>query len=221
MRRKFPTPCRRTDQAATLRIVALGIPVPRQQRIQLIDLGASGHDALENISETVRRVDVGDLCVVHEPRENGPSLGAAFAAGEQMVFLSYPIGLMLRSMPSISTRPSSMKLLGPSQCSGCSGSPWQGQFSSRLSAAVRRAKGLEALDQRSEVGLPKPQLAPSPATANAIRIGVEHRDPLQRFRGRRDRPRTSAAHARSRTLVASDGCSRRVAVDLQDAVVIS
>jgi hypothetical protein len=122
MRRKFPTPCRRADQAATLRIVALGIPVPRQQRIQLIDLGASGHDALENISEIARRVDVVDLCVVHERRENGPSLGAAFAAGEQMVFLSYPIGLMLRSMPSISTRPSSMKLLGLSQCSGCSGS---------------------------------------------------------------------------------------------------
>jgi hypothetical protein len=58
MRRKFPTPCRRADQAATLRIVALGIPVPRQQRIQLIDLGASGHDALENISEIARRVDV-------------------------------------------------------------------------------------------------------------------------------------------------------------------
>jgi hypothetical protein len=84
MRRKFPTPCRRADQAATLRIVALGIPVPRQQRIQLIDLGASGHDALENISEIARRVDVGDLCFVHERRENGPSLGAAFAAGEQM-----------------------------------------------------------------------------------------------------------------------------------------
>lgn len=68
--------------------------------------------------------------------------------------------------------------------------------------------------------------------ADAILNGVEHGDPLQRFLGksatssRRELPRTSAAHARSRTPAAPDRCRSDhalvggIAVDLQDAVAV-
>ena len=56
--------------------------------MQLIDLYTSRDDALENIGQIVPRVDVLQLCRVDERRENGPCLGAAFTAGEQVVLLS-------------------------------------------------------------------------------------------------------------------------------------
>ncbi len=45
--------------------------------------------------------------------------------------------------------------------------------------------GLEVLDQRSGVGLSHRSSLRRRQTANAILNGVEHRDPLQRFRGNR------------------------------------
>ena len=56
--------------------------------MQLIDLGTSRDDALENIGQIVPRVDVLQLCRVDERGENGPCLSAAFTAGEQVVLLS-------------------------------------------------------------------------------------------------------------------------------------
>ena len=82
MRRKFQMPCRRLiRRELCLRTVALGLPIPRQQHVQLIDLCPSRDDALENIGQIVPRVDVLQLCRVDERRENGPCLRAAFRAG--------------------------------------------------------------------------------------------------------------------------------------------
>ena len=61
--------------------------------MELIDLCASRDDALENVGQIVPWVDILQLCRVDERRENGPCLGAAFAAGEQIVLLSKPYRL--------------------------------------------------------------------------------------------------------------------------------
>src|SRR5579859_1083395 len=182
MRRKFPMPCRRTDQAASFAsAVARGLPIPRQQRVQLIDLGASGDDALENVSKIVPRVDVVKFCRVDERRENGPRLGPAFTTGEQVVLLSQPDRLDAAfdriavdlDAPIIDESRQAIPMV-----EGVADSLAKAGFLQDFQQS-RLEPGLEVLDQRSGVGLSNRSSLRRRQTANAILNGVEHRDPLQ------------------------------------------
>ncbi|MET4235902.1 hypothetical protein ABIA85_009217 [Bradyrhizobium sp. LA6.10] len=56
------------------------LPVPGEQLVQLMVLGSPGGDALQHVSQVDLRVELMELCCVHDRLQGRPALGATFAA---------------------------------------------------------------------------------------------------------------------------------------------
>src|SRR5580700_2415616 len=65
------------------------LPVPRQQRIELVPFGPSRHDAFKYISQPGQRFDTIQFCRLHERRDDRPVPSAVVVSGEKRVLPGY------------------------------------------------------------------------------------------------------------------------------------
>src|SRR3954451_1715543 len=94
------------------------LPVPRQQRVQLVRLGPPGDDTLEHVGQPRHRIDPVQLAGLDERHRQGPMTCPTVAAREKSVFRVKTLGLSARSTTfvSISIRPSARNATKPGQC---------------------------------------------------------------------------------------------------------
>src|SRR5919199_3799407 len=64
------------------------LPVPRQELLELMLLGAARDDALEHVGEVGERVEAVELGGLDQGEGDGPVLGGAGGSGEQRIFSS-------------------------------------------------------------------------------------------------------------------------------------
>src|ERR1700676_4546497 len=58
-------------------------PVPGEQLVQLMAFGSPGNDTFQHVGQVGLRIEIVELCCVHDRRQDRPALGATFAAAEQ------------------------------------------------------------------------------------------------------------------------------------------
>jgi hypothetical protein len=77
----------RTDR----RDLILELPVPRQQRVELVAPGLAGHDAFQRVGQPGQWFNVVELGGLDQRRDDRPMLSAAIGPGKKGVLAFMPI----------------------------------------------------------------------------------------------------------------------------------